>query len=85
MPAFQRNTQPPHWEPGSHRVLTVDYHSFPELNLYCWNRHDLTLPAEDAFAVYVENWTSIDPNRLQVHELKLVRALNAQFGNLLDV
>lgn len=63
----------------------VPYRRFPTLNQFCWNLHEETIPAEDAYAIYVDNWGKIDPDVLNVEELALIRDLNSRFGSLLPV
>jgi len=55
------------------------------LNKLCWNEHARTIPAADAYRLYVRNWDFVRRGTLAGREADLVKSLNAQFGSLLDV
>ena len=63
----------------------IAFADFPELNKLCWNEHARTIPAADAYRLYVRNWDFVRCGTLAGREADLVKSLNAQFGSLLDV
>ena len=63
----------------------IAFADFPELNKLCWNEHARTIPAADAYRLYVRNWDFVRRGTLAGREADLVKSLNAQFGSLLDV
>jgi hypothetical protein len=58
---------------------------FPELDKLCWNEHGPTIPADDAYRLYVRNWDFVQRGLMDAREFALVRSLNARFGCLLVV
>ena len=55
---------------------------FPQLFRLAWNRDPLrpVAPAE-AYALYDRNWRFVDIDHLTAKEAKLIRELDAAFGN----
>jgi hypothetical protein len=63
----------------------IAFADFPELDKLCWNEHGQTIPAGDAYRLYVRNWDFVRRGSLGAEELALLRSLNETFGRLLDV
>jgi len=47
---------------------------YPILNSLCWFRHDAEIPAEEAYSIYVENWSAVDQMAMSDDERECVIA-----------
>lgn len=58
---------------------------YPQLASLCWFRRDETIPEEEAYSLYVENWPFVDQAAMSEKERDLVTVLNTRHGNLLRI
>jgi len=62
-------------------IEMIDVDEYPELALLAWNRLVRQIRAEDAFALYENNWRFIDPEKFTQREADLLNRLKTEFGH----
>jgi len=63
----------------------VPFNEYPELKQLCWSEHLDKISREAAFHKYLDDWGFINKHELTPKEIKLIKILDNQFGQLINV
>ena len=63
------------------RPVLIPIDDYRELSLLAWSRHERTIPAREALALYEAYWRFVDVQGMSERERRLIDDLAREYGN----